>query len=170
MRGAVKNTGLAGYAVRLILKNEPEKQPHRKIKAQLAQPNNATKRLDMRRKWDAQIESGEIALEKIFITDEKIFRIWKGPGGNNNLDGYFVGGPSKCETGNDLILRDDDAAFQGGCSSMVSPGVFYRANRAVRFTPAGAKIASSEYIDILRNTYLPDCHHYYGAPNDCVSQ
>ena len=45
----------------------------------------------------AQIESGELDLEKIFFTDE----------GGDNIAAYVRKELKKGEMGNDLILRDD---------------------------------------------------------------
>ena len=62
---AVKATGLTRSTVQRILKNDLDLKPLRKIKAQRVKPGNATKRLELCRKWDSQIASGELDLEKI---------------------------------------------------------------------------------------------------------
>ena len=53
---------------------------------------------------------------------------------------------------------------------MASLGLAYEGKGAMRFSPAGAKINSETYLEIIENTYLPDCHLLYGVPAGCVFQ
>ena len=166
---AIKATGLSRSTVRRILRQDLELKPLRKIKGQRVKAANAEKRLELCRKWDAQIASGELDLTKIFFTDEKLFRLGACPGGNNNLVVYVKKDVKKSEVSNDLILRDD-GTWQGGISVMVALGVCYKGVGAMRFAPAGTKINSEEYLEIVRNTYLPNCIRFYGIQPDCVFQ
>ena len=41
---------------------------------------------------------------------------------------------------------------------------------ALRLAQAGAEINSAEYLEIMKNTYLPDFQRYYGTHPDCIHQ
>ena len=53
---------------------------------------------------------------------------------------------------------------------MVFIGLRCRGKGAIRFAPDGAEVNASEYIEIVKNTYLPDCHQLYGVPPTFVFQ
>ena len=57
-----------------IIKVDLGLKPLRQVTAHRVTPPKAEKRLAARRKWKAQIESGELDLKAVFWTDEKIFR------------------------------------------------------------------------------------------------
>ena len=73
----------------------------------------------------------------------------------------------KREVSNDLILRED-GMWQGGVSVMVSLGLRYEGVGALRFAPKGGRMNAADYIEIVTNTYLPDCNKFYGVPPPCV--
>ena len=166
---AVTATGISRASAQRILKRDLELKPLRKLKAQRVKPINQAKRLEICRRWDEQIRTGELDLRKIYFTDEKLFRIGACPGGNNNLVVYVRKDLKKDQLPNDLILRED-GTWQGGVSVMVALGMCYEGKGALRFVPAGAKINSKEYLEIAKNTYLRDCRRYYGFPPDCIFQ
>ena len=51
-------------------------------------PTNEHKRLEIRRRCDTQLRTGGMGMWKIYITDEKLFRLGAFRGGNNNLFVY----------------------------------------------------------------------------------
>ena len=111
----------------------------------------------------AQIESGELDPREIYRAGEKLFRSGACPGGNQNLAICVKKHLGKSELLNDLVLRDS-GGWKGGCSVMVSPGLSYRGEGALRFAPYGTQINPKGYIEIVGNTCSPDCRQKYGAP------
>ena len=166
---AAKELGLSESTARRLLKEELDCKPLRQVKSQRVKPEAAQKRLDCCKAWLAQIESGELDPRKIYWTDEKLFRLGACPGGNQNLVIWVKKHLKKSELPNDLILREG-GVWQGGCSVMVSLGLSYRGKGTLRFAPSGTKINSVEYIEIVENTYLPDCIELYGKPPTCLFQ
>ena len=98
-----------------------------------------------------------------------MFRLGACPGGNKNLVVWVNNALEKRDLPNDLIVRGD-GVWQGGASVMVSLGLCYEGVGALRFAPAGCKINAAHYLEIANNTYLPDCHAFYGVPPSCVFQ
>lgn len=165
----VKETGLRRTTAQRVLKEDLELKPLRKVTAQRVKESNKEKRLQMCKKWEEDIASGALDLTKVYWTDEKVFRLGACSGGNQNLVVWVKNTLKKAELPNDLILRED-GKFQGGASVMVSLGLSYRGAGTLRFAPAGTKINAATYLEIIENTYLPDCHQLYGVPPDCVFQ
>ena len=75
----------------------------------------------------------------------------------------------KSEIPNNLISRGD-GEWKGGVSVMVRLGICYQGAGTLRFSPAGARINAKEYLEIVTNTYLPDCNKFYGVPPSCLFQ
>ena len=115
------------------------------------------------------MESGELDLEQVYWTDEKLFRLGACKGGSQNLVIWVRNTLKKHQVPADLLLRGD-GAYQGGVSVMVSLGLSFRGKGTLRFAPAKTKINAEQYMEILGNTYLPDCHELYGVPPTCVFQ
>ena len=164
-----RETGLAPTTAREVLKLDLSLKPLRKVTAQRIKGANKEKRLEMCKKWDEEIENGSLDLTKVFWTDEKIFRLGACAGSNWNLVIWVKNDLKKSELPNTLIQRDD-GKYQGGVSVMVAMGLCRRGAGTLRFAPEGTKINSATYKEIVDNTYLPDCHEYYGVPPDCIFQ
>ena len=96
-----------------------ELTPPRKIEAQRAKPTNEHKRLEICRRRDTQIRTGDMGMSKIYFADEKLFRRWAFPGWGNNLVAYVQKELKKRHLPNDLILREDGER-QGGASVMAA--------------------------------------------------
>ena len=150
-----------------IIKVDLKLKPFRMVKAQRVTPQKAAKRLAACEKWKAQIESGELDLKAVYWTDEKIFRLGALKGGNQNLVVYVKNDLKKSEVPNNLILRGD-GVWQGGVHVMVSLGLCFSGVGTLRYAPKGGRLNGPEYLEIVNNTYLPDCHKYYGVPPTCV--
>ena len=165
----VKELGLKDTTARRILKVDLELKPLRKVTAQRVKEERRAKRLERCLQWDAEIASGALDLTAVYWTDEKLFRLGACSGGNQNLVVWVKNYLKKHEVANDLILRDD-GKYQGGVSVMVSLGLSYRGKGTLRFAPAKTKINAATYLEIVENTYLPDCRELYGVPPACVFQ
>ena len=84
---------------------------------------------------------GRLGVEKIFFTDEKIFRIGALPcGGNQNYVVYVRDDCRKYDVPADKLLRGEKE--QGGPSVMVSLGVCHKGIGAVRFSPQGERLTA----------------------------
>ena len=156
-------------AARRIIREDLELKPLRQVTAQRVKPANAAKRLEACQLWDTQLRSGELDAEKIFFTDEKLFRLGACPGGNQNFVVYVHKETKKYDLPNELVLRED-GQWQGGVSVMVCLGLSYRGKGALHFVPAGTKVNSAEYLNIIKTRYEPDIYNLYGVRPDCVFQ
>ena len=120
---ASKATGLTRRTVHLIPEHGVELKPIRKIKAHRVQPREVPNWLEFRREWNAQSESDDPDVDKIFCADEKLLRIWGMSGeGGVNLAAYFRKAAKQSELRNDLTLRDD-GTWQRSISAMAALGV-----------------------------------------------
>ena len=137
--------------------------------AQRAKPANMTKLLEACQKWNDRIQSGELDVAKIYFADDKLFRLGACPGGNRNFFVYLNMESKKSQMPDDLIPREDGRR-QGGVSVMESLGLCHRGKGKLYFVPAGGKVNSSEYLNVIKNVYETDCHQYYGIPPVCVFQ
>ena len=144
-------------------------KPIRQVTAQRVKPVNMAKRLEACQKWNDQIQPGELDVAKIYFTDEKLFRLGACAGGNQNFVVYVSRETKKSQVPDDLILRED-GRWQGGVSVMVCLGLCHRGKGRLHFVPAGTKVNSAEYLNIVKNIYEPNIHHYYGIRPDCVFQ
>ena len=69
----------------------------------------------------------------------------------------------------DLSLREG-GRWRGGVGVMVSLCLCLRAKWTSHFVPEGTTANSTEYLNVIKNIYAPDCHQYYGVPPDCIAQ
>ena len=78
---AASDFGMPRATIRAILTQDIDTRPSRHVATQRVNPSNAEKRLNICRIRGAQIERGELDVEKIFFTYEKVFRIGACAGG-----------------------------------------------------------------------------------------
>ena len=72
---------LTKTAMRMVLTEDLDTRPLRKVTAQRAQPDNAQKRLGTCKIRDEKLDSGELGVEKIFFTEEMSLRLGACSGG-----------------------------------------------------------------------------------------
>ena len=168
-RDVMRETGLKRWATREIIKKDLGMKPLTQVKAQRVTVDGRKKRLAQCEVWKAEIESGDLDLKSVYGADEKYFRLGATPGGNKKFVVYVKDTLKKREVPNNLILRGD-GQWMGGVSVMVSLGLCYKGVGTLRFAPSGTRLNKDEYLEIVRNTYLPDCHQHYGVPPSCVFQ
>ena len=156
-RSLAASTGIKVSSVRNILKNDLGMKSLTQIKAQRIKKVNTEARLARCQEWAQQMENGwEFDPRKVFWTDEKVFRLGKTSGGNQNYRVWVHDGIKKAQLAPEDILRDE-GEMQGGRTVMVALGVCYNGVGTLRFTPKGAIVNSEKYKDILENTYAVDC-------------
>ena len=166
---AMEATDRSRPSVHRTLRRDREMEPLRKTKAQRAWPTNEVNRLEIFRRWGSHERTVEMATKKIYCAEEELPRLGARPGGNNKLVVYVRKELRKRQLQNNLILRDDGAR-RGGVSVMAPPVIRCELTDALRFAQAGTEINSAEYLEVLKNEYLPECHIYYGSPPDYISQ
>ena len=98
-----------------------------------------------------------------------MFRLRGCPGRNHIFVAHVKNTIKKHEAPNDLILRNYSTR-RGGCGVMVSLGLRSNGVGALRFAPTGAKMNAHEYLEIVKDTNVPDCQKFYAAPPTCVFQ
>ena len=148
-RQAVAQLGLSRSTARRILINDLDIRPLRQVTAQRIKPANTAKRLELCRIWDEGFRSGSLGAEKIFFTEEKVFRTGACPGGNRNFAAYVKKGLGKSEAPNNLILREG-GMWQGGVGVMVCLGLSFRGKGNLHYVPAGVKINGAEYLTAVK--------------------
>ena len=122
--------------MRTVLTQGLDTRPLRQVATMRAQPANAKKRLDICKIWGEQLESGEIDVEKIFFTDEKLFRLGSRSGGHRNFVAYVRNGVEKPDAPNDIIPRGE-GKWHGGVIVMVALCLSFRGKGTLHFVPMG---------------------------------
>ena len=78
-------------------------------------------------------------------------------------------GNKKSQVPDDITLREV-GRWKGGVRAMVRLGLCRRGKGGLHFAPAGAKVSSVEYLNVVKNIYEANTHRYYGIRPGCVSR
>ena len=165
-----KATGLSRRTTQRIIKDKLKQKSLTKIKVQYVRSSNAKKRLEISQRWKAEMgRDWKFDPRSVFWTDEKVFRLGKVEGGNQNYRVWVDEATTKANLPTDKIIRGEGQS-QGGASVMVALGASWPGGLGtVRFVKKGSKINSQTYQEIVENTYLVDCLDHFG-PNHYVFQ
>ena len=82
---AARDLNIPKTTVRRIISEDLDLKPLRQITTQRVRPQNFAKRLEICKIWDEQIRNGSLDVEKIYFTDEKVFRLGACAGGEPKL-------------------------------------------------------------------------------------
>ena len=151
--------GIGGSSAHRIMGRDLELNPPRKIEAQRAKPTNGQNRLEIPRRWDTHIRTGEMGMWEIYLGDEKLLRVGAFAGGNDDLVAYVQKELKRGHLPNALILREDGAR-QGGAAVMANFGMRHEGKGSMRLAPEGTKIESAGYLEIAKNKYLRVVRRY----------
>ena len=156
--------GLSKTACQGILTKQLKKKSVCKIKTQHIRKTNQNSRLQICTQWKAEMDADyKMDPRAFFWTDEKVFRLFKVQGGNQNYRVWIDEALPKADVPTDDIIRGDGEQ-QGGVSIMVALGASWKGGLGrPRFVTGSARINSEKYVEICRDTFLVDIAAHFGG-------
>ena len=156
LKTLMEASGCKRTSVQKMVKNQLQLKSLTKEKMRRVTSTHAERRLAACVQWKKQMDSGyELDPRKIFFAGEKVFCLGVSPGGNQNCRVWVQEGTKKRDVPVDVIRRGEGER-QGGARVMVCLGMSWRGIGAPRFLAQGHRLNSTEYLDVLENTYLMD--------------
>ena len=108
-------TGISRTGASNILKKDLRLKSLTQIKVQQIRKKNIAKRLEICSQWKQKMEnSWDFDPRKVFWADEKVFRLGKVEGGNQNFRVWAEEHVKKAEVENELIIRGEGGQQGGG--------------------------------------------------------